>query len=308
MAVITRNANPIEWQETRYQQRMAQPFMRRYWLPLVLGVVIIIAAIALTLQSVNNRTRDYAIYTIWITHALVAARALAAGANAISREHVGKTWDALVLTGVSQRRILLGKWLGILHLTAPWMLLLGVVRLSMLPILMMAFLNRYAWFNSSRGGSYYPGVMPTVDWVEWAALSAVAFTVILTVLEVLACSAIGLACSATIRRGWLAMVVAVGVRFTPVVLFGIFTRYEMDGRPTWQLLRFPALSLADSGTSTVYQLILPYTTWTAGEHIEALPGAFMAVVLLLALLIGALAVSWWAIRRDGALPHPVPQP
>jgi hypothetical protein len=73
--------------------------------------------------------------------------------------------------------------------------------------------------------------------------------------------------------------------------------------PSWRLLRFPPLALADSGSAPLYQLALPLTAWTGGAHEDALPGVLMAAGLLLTLLCGALLIAWAAIRAAGALPH-----
>ena len=306
-------ANPIEWQEMKHQERSIPAYMRRYWWLAPLALALAVAGVASMLRQVTAGTREAALYVIWIVHALAAARALAAGANAISREHVRLTWDTLVMTGVSAKQILFGKWLGVLRHAAPWMLLLATVRLAMLPVFMLAFVNRYAWRHTyggygsgNYGGAYY-GVSPVIDWVPWAAVLAVMLTVVLTVLELLTCTALGLAASATLRRGWLAMIAAFCVRFAPVIFFAAFTYYEVGDSPSWRILRFPWLSLADGGTAALYQLSLPLATWTSGTHITALPGALMSAGLLLAMLAGALGVAWYAIRSAGALPHPETQ-
>lgn len=305
---VTAFANPIEWQETRHQQRHLPAILQRYWWLAVLMLALAVALVALTLRNVTAPTRDMALYVIWIVHALAAARCIAAGANAISREHVGLTWDTLVMTGVSDRLILAGKWLGVIRHAAPWMLMLVAVRLAMLPVMMLSFLNRYAWRYSSNsyntsGGYYAMNMSSEVDWVPWAAFLAVILTVALTILELMACTALGLAASAVLRRGWLAMVAAFCIRFAPVVFFAAFTYYEVGDGPTWRILRFPALSLADGGTAPLYQLVMPLTTWTQGAHIAALSGVLASVLLLLLLLVGALSVTWYAIRTSGALPQ-----
>ena len=98
----------------------------------------------------------------------------------------------------------------------------------------------------------------------------------------------------------------------PVVLahstrvFELFTRYEVGVGPSWRVLRFTPLALADSGSAPLYQLSLPLTSWTVNAHEDALPGIFLASLLLLVLLAGALWIAWAAIRSAGALPKPVP--
>jgi hypothetical protein len=180
----------------------------------------------------------------------------------------------------------------------------------MLPIFMLAFMNRFAWRMSTRF-SYSPGTpayyaydpSQVISWVGWAALLAVVMTVVLTVLEVLCCTALGLATSAVIKRGWLAQIVAICVRFTPVFLFAAFTRYEVGSAPSWQALRFTPLALADSGSAPLYQLSLPLTSWTFGTHENALSGLLLTTVMLGLFLAASLMVAWSAIRTAGALPE-----
>ena len=304
--IRTRIVNPIEWQETRHQEFTIPVLARHYGFLLPLMLALVIGLVALTLRDFAAPTRDLAIYVIWIVHAITAARAISAGANAISREHVGKTWDSLVLTGISTRQIVLGKWLGVLHRVAPWMLMLGVVRLAMLPILMLGVVNRFAWFtlgqSMSSSGFYYGPI--SISWVPWAAVAAVVLSVLLTVLEVLACTALGLAASALTRKGWLAMIAAICIRFTPVVIFAAFTQYEVGSARFGRLLRFPYLALADGGSAPLYQLVLPYTPRTQTAHIEALPSLGMVMLLLLAFIVVSMAVTWWSVRTAGALPEP----
>ncbi len=295
------NSNPIEWQETRQQAGQSVQMRLGVWFGLGL-LIVSVGAIVLTLDNLSTPTQQLAVYVIWIVHAVTAARAISAGANAISREHLGKTWDSLVLTGVSTRQILMGKWLGVLNRTAGFMTLFGVVRLVMLPVFMLSLVYRYAWFNGGSVSQFYGDrLVDLVGWVPWAAVVAVVMSVVLSVLEVLTCTALGMAASAWTRRGWTAMIVAFCIRLLPVALFAGFTRYEIGNGPYWRVLSFPVLSLADAGTGPLWQLALPLTGWTRETHLSALPGLIMATVLLLIILIVSLTATWWAIRRDGAL-------
>ena len=306
MAVLTqtqkRFANPIVWQETNHQRRPLVLRQRLYW---GLGLLLLAAAvglIALTLTHVGTPTHQLGIYLIWVIHAVTAAHAISAGANAISREHVGKTWDPLVLTGISSRRILYGKWMGVLNRVAPWLLILGTVRLVMIPIFMVSLIYRYAWFTGGRS-YYFDDAYNPVGWVIWAALLSVLMSVVLTALEVLACSALGMAAGSMTRRGSTAMIAAFCIRLIPVGLFAAFTRYEIGNGPYWRTLSFPALSLADAGTGPLWQLALPLTGWTQQTHLRALPGLGLATLLLLIYIFVSLAVLWWSIRAAGALPQ-----
>src|SRR5205085_3116619 len=128
------------------------------------------------------------------------------------------TWDALILTGVNARQIMFGKWRAVLEHVAPWMLMLGVIRLAMIPVFLLALTNFYGSFVLRFGSYYasssgYSASATDVAWVPWSTFLAVVMSVVLTVLDVMCCAAIGLAASAVTRRTVSAMVGAIIVRF-----------------------------------------------------------------------------------------------
>src|SRR5690349_8167744 len=98
MALLTQIDNPVLWQEMTHQQRSTPRWMRR---SSVVGVVALALLLAFTtatlLSSEGYPTTQFLLYAIWILHIAAALRSLTAGANVISREHVGQTWDALAL-------------------------------------------------------------------------------------------------------------------------------------------------------------------------------------------------------------------
>jgi hypothetical protein len=304
MAALAHVDNPVLWQEYTHQERTGPRWMRWGRNLGVLVTIIAFAYVLSTLQWLDQPTRETALFVIWITHILVATRCIVAGANAISREHVAQTWDALVLTGVSGRLILLGKYRAALARVRGWALALGIVRLAMLPIFVMAFLNRVAYWRFGRYSYGYDYYEYEVDWLPWAVILSVVMTVALTLLDVLCCTALGLASSAVFRRGSIAAMAAILIRFAPVTLFAALTRYEIGIAPTWRVMRFTPFALADGGTAPLYQLVLPVMDWTRGRHEEALPGLLLATGLIVLLLIVALVTAFVAIRSTGALPHP----
>jgi hypothetical protein len=307
MTALAQTDNPVLWQEITHQERSAPRWIRR---SSQLVSILLLGLIMLVVLTVLDRTNGYpamqiALFATWIVHSATALRAIVAGANAISREHVGLTWDALMLTGLSARLIVLGKWRAALYRVRGWMVLLGVVRLATLPIYAVALLKTYA---SVMCGGYYASTYSCAldtefSWVPWAAVVAVSMTVILTVLDMLCCTALGLAASAITRRGSTAALAAILVRFTPVVLFAASTRHEI-GVFSWRWWNYTPFALADGGTSPILRLALPLLPWTRGQHIQAIPGVVLSVALLGAILIVAVMAAVTAVRRTGALPHP----
>src|SRR5258707_13879095 len=182
------------------------------------------------------------------------------------REHVGQTWDALALTGVSAQRILLGKWLAALRQVRGWMLLLGVLRLAALPIFSVALAKTYAYYtcgmySSNTYSSFYgcdAGTPFTL--VPWAALIGVLMTVMLTILDVMCCTAIGMAASALTRRGTSATIVAILARFAPVLIFAGFARYDIGGF-SWRWGGENAFLPGALGTPSVFRPVSPSVLW-----------------------------------------------
>lgn len=309
MAILARLDNPVLWQEMTHQERSAPRWKRLgHWLGIAVLLIILIG-VPLTLSNDNGYpTMQIALFATWFVHAVVALRAIIAGANAISREHVGQTWDALTLTGLTDRQILLGKWRAALYHVRGWMLALGIVRLAMLPVFMIGLVKTYAWYTcqpySYAQSSYstYCGANAEMDWIPWAALLAISMSVLLTLLDVLGCTALGLAASALTRCGSTAAMVAILVRFTPVILFAASTRYEI-GSFSYRWWGYTPFALADGGTSPIMRLVLPLIPWTHNQHFEAVPGLLLSLLMTVAFLLIALTTAWIAIRRMGALPH-----
>lgn len=306
MTALSRRQNPVFWQEITHQRRAAP---RRTWLgktvPLLV-LLIILVGVPLSLSNpiiAFRHSRDFALVSIWVIHAVVAVRCIIAGANTVSREHVAQTWESLVLTGMSARQILLGKWFAALRRAAPWILALGTVRLAMLPVLMIAVVHRFAYFAYQRYSSYsmydeYP--LPSIEWLPWASFAAVILTVVITLVEAACCTMLGIFASTLFKRGALAAVIAFVIRFAPVAIFAGFTRYEL-GAASYRWYRFAPFAFADGGTSPLYMMVLPLFSWTRGRHVEAL-GTYSGVLLM---LVSATAIAFlltlWLMRRSGAL-------
>jgi hypothetical protein len=295
--------NPIYWQESLFQERNISGLTRRLWTIYPIGLVLLIAIIAHTLTDYTAPTRDLAFYGIWFVHAMVVVRAIVAGANTISREHVAVTWDSLVLTGVSARMIFIGKWRAALAHSAPWMFALGVVRLAMLPVFVLAMINRFAFI--SRGYIYTGDSQGyTLTLQPWTVVAAVVMCVALTILEVMSATVLGMAASAIARQGWQATIAAIAIRFIPVAVTAGLLHYAVGVGPNYRMFRFPFFAIADSGTAPIAQLILPrFPWWNDTFYLNATYGLILATLVILILLLGGALIAWYMIRRTGALPY-----
>lgn len=299
--------NPIFWQEITHQTRAAPRRTRIGQLAAYLALIAIIFGIPLLLLDpilAARSAREFAMVSVWVIHAIVAARCIIAGSNTLSREHVNQSWDSLVLTGISARSILLGKFFAGLRRAAPWVVAFGTVRLAMLPVMMMGFAHRYAQWASRRGYyNYYDDGTPfNIEFLFWAALAAVVGTIILTMIEAACCVALGMLGSALTKRGATAAAFAMTIRFVPVALFWGMTRYELGTTRTWRYFRHTPFAIADGGTAPLMTLVSPLTSWTSGRHEAALGPYFLVFALLVGITVVSLMTTLWLLRQSGALP------
>jgi hypothetical protein len=301
---LTRVDNPILWQERVHQEARA-PRWSRYGLiaGLLVGALLVALTVWLLITGDGYTAMQLALFVVWGVQAVTMMRAIIAGANVISREHVGQTWDALVLTGVSARQIVLGKWRAALYAIRGWLLTLGVVRIAMLPVFCLGILKIFAIVSFGRYSTTpsYRSYYWDIEWVPWAWILAVVLSVGITLLEVLCCTALGMAASALTRRPIPAAVGAIAVRFFPVITFAAFMRYQLGVTYFWRWWGETPFALSDSGTSAMMVLALPNMPWTRGDHERTLPGLALACAMLCLMLVFALVLTRFAIRRDGAL-------
>ncbi len=303
--------NPILWQELTHQHRAAPTAQQReFLLALVLATALVGGALLLL---PNNRTlgyivTQYGLVALWAFTATVMIRAVVAGANVISREHVGRTWDALVLTGVSARRIMIGKWLAAVRRVWGWGVALACLRMVFVPIFFFSTTQSYAYYTWRRMGSYqnqYDDVVYTIGFSPGITFTAVIVALLMPFIEIAACAALGVAASGITQRGASAAVLAGIVRFVPTILtlHSGFVRYESSA-PYWRWLRMPTFSLADAGTGLMMRLSMPEISWTRSTYGWAFSNLGAPLLLLFTFTALALVVTLLMARRQGALPHP----
>jgi hypothetical protein len=318
---ISKISNPILYKEHTYLQRIGRRW--RHW-EFLIGIALTALALTFILSllnsnvgyNLNRNSRNTSVFfillAVWTVHTTVIIRAILAGVSVISREHVGQTWDSLVLTGVSVRQILFGKLRAALRTVMPWMLVLGMLRVVLLPLMTYYTIQRItlrcianATASYASSGTYYTSYYCTqIDWVPWAWIAAPLVAVVLTMLEVVACVSLGLAASAITRRSVTAAVLAISVRFIPVAAFAGFAIYEVgDSGWFFRYLRYSPFTIADGGMSGLLQLVNPTGYRFAGSQIDALPGLLGVAVMLGIFLVGSWYASLWLLRRGGALSH-----
>jgi hypothetical protein len=280
------------------------------WLGGAAGFGILVAVTVALFDSLKDTeapTRELAIQVVWLVNAIVALRSIWAGAAIASREFTAPTWESLLITGIGARRLFLGNWRAALRVAAPWMLALGVMRLVMLPLSMLGITTRFAGFVVATYGppsAYqpYPDWLIFYDWVPWAAVVAVVAAVALTILEVLICTALGVALSFLTRHSTAAILTACALRLMPLVINVIQAVFDgtLNLSNPYAIFTHAAMAMADLGTSPLSRLAAPYMLWSRTTHSGALYGLSLAFGMGLTLLCGAVLVGIVGIRLNGA--------
>ncbi|MBX3061506.1 MAG: hypothetical protein KF726_00930 [Anaerolineae bacterium] len=304
--------NPIAQRELN---RLRQDRGKRR-LPTLLGFTalgLVIVYFYSMLRDPESSVRSLAIYAVWIVNAVVAIRCIVAGVNVTAREFSAGTWDSLVLTGVGARRIFFGYWRASLKVSAPWMFALGVLRLAMLPIAMIGIVNLFAvdmvylyGAPSPYNPTPFPPDMIFFDFLGNYALLAVFSAVALTMLEVLTCTALGIAAAALLRSSTLSILLATAIRLIPVFGGGVIAWLDgtVDFRSPFALFRHPATAIADLGTAPISRLVAPYMTWSLYSHADAASTLSIVYILIVILLLCSALSAYATIYYNGAQPSP----
>jgi ABC-type transport system involved in multi-copper enzyme maturation permease subunit len=265
---------------------------------------------------------------------LLIFRTVAAAASSISREERGATWDLLLLTGVTSRAIILGKWWATMRAQWRGWLLLIPVRIGLVTF--------YAAVVGQAAATYMLHDLPSRTVVPPSPLGLLLIIPLVTVFtfaNATVMAAIGLLGSALVRRAGVAMALAVAVLIgllVGTVLLGVgvtrinYETYEVSSdieaytAYTFrvQLLASMILTGVDNGTLIGTPLVssrlmqLPAdprqmafeisdTLAASRDFVQVLPTTVTLSLLLGALLVAVLlSLASAALRRRGVLASP----
>jgi hypothetical protein len=116
----------------------------------------------------------------------------------------------------------------------------------------------------------------------------------LTVLDLLCCTLLGLAASATIRHSGLAAVFAIVLRFSPLI---VFLAVGFNDSNFWEWWASPPFALVDGGTAPAVQIIMPLLPKWA--HFDPVLGLLLIASALTILLTGLMRTTLVMLRRNG---------
>lgn len=169
-----------------------------------------------TLGTLDVIAMNIALYVV------VTLVTLGLSANSIAREKQGKTWDALLLTGVDARHLVWGKWWATVRTLWKDYALVGMLRLGMV-----------AWLIAATSSEFFfrpflPGLSAGMAYLLVGGLVAVLYTV----LDAMLTAALGLvAALADFRTGIAAvgaLIIRVVMLFAPLAIPPlVFTQLEV---------------------------------------------------------------------------------
>ncbi len=233
----------------------------------------------------------YPAWTIWVIYAVTVSQTIIASIGILGAEYTYQTWEPLIITGISARRIMVGTWLAALHRVRGWIFFLVIARIAVLPVYLIVS-AKVAPFECQyfSGNCIWQPFVYSTGWIL-----AITTTVIFTLLDILCCSIIGLAASVIMRHSRFAATFAVLLRFSPLIIFMMF---GFNDNNFWEWWAAPAFALVDGGTAPAIQLIMPmlpsYVTFNPLSGLALIAAALM--VLFLTVVFGTLTI----LRLNGA--------
>jgi hypothetical protein len=241
-----------------------------------------------TLDGIHSLLTLLVILNLFGDYWRVVGGAVRGASVALTREYQARTWESLILTGVSARRLVIGKWWGVLR--AIW-----DVERRMLLIRAVAFL----WLLSPLANS---------DLDEFRIISAevIGMAVLVALLTPILMSgfaaALGMMVSAVVRRETISVRAGMGaLLLVTLVVMMVSTLSAGAYQPV--SIFFSALLPLEGGIMTVLSLGFDLGSIYRQGTIMPVEGLIRIGATLTALTAAALFAAVLIARRQGALPH-----
>lgn len=215
--------NPIAWRE----QIMLKRWRGKWFWRVLFGILIFLFMAPIFVGATRHYYKHLNFWLSWLVFAnvifylLVSIRALTTASESVSRERNGKTWELLMLTGVSAWQVVLGKWVGIMRHMAKdfaWLYALRVVTIFW-AVMSNNLIDAYGRdvFPYTGQSIYIWNTPLDVNGYFWLALGII---FIFTVLELAFSTALGIATAFFNFRGRVTVGLALIIRITLAI--GLF--------------------------------------------------------------------------------------
>jgi hypothetical protein len=311
--------SPIEKLELFYQRR-AQKLKRRGYL--IYGVLAALGAlffwlgmwvfIGFSYWTPNSiKVLQLAFYILLtLFHFYLMFRTLQLSSNAIAREKRDpERWEALLMTGISGREIVLGKWWATMRTMWKHYLFLAFLRIGHLMAIVFIGHNLIPRF--------FPDYFRLVDITVLHILLGFVFVASFTLVNLSYTAACGVMSSIETKRGgtlfrgfavrtaFLILVAIIPILFWMMVGYGVFVQQGwVDFRQANEIgtliSRFSTAMLDNGDTFSRY--ILFDSTWLQTNSVGGLFALFFAAMGIYGVLTwGLLRVAQWRAERLGAL-------
>lgn len=298
--------NPIAWREhiMLFRQRGKWFWRITYALTLLIIIVPVFFYWSRYLRESVEFTASVLLMVNIFAYPLVVVRAIMTVNEGIARERRSKTWDLLMLTGVSTWRVVVGKWLGTLRFLMRDFIWLFILRVTV-----------FFWFAFRDVVSYRWSTGETSIHFEAFSLNqfmiAVGLITLFTVLEMLFSSALGIS---TAFFNWKARTgggVAMGIRIGLAIgmllgtlYFAGYFRLDPDLRPEYedhvdQFLGTFSTTFIDNGMLHTARITIE-GDYLDEQETQAIQTALLLNALLYLVLTGvALEVARTVAHRVG---------
>jgi hypothetical protein len=242
-----------------------------------------------TLSAIHSVLTTLTILNLFADYWRVISGAARGASVALTREYQARTWESLILTGVSARHLVISKWWGVLR--AIW-----EVEHRMLLIRAIVFF----WLLSP---------LAHVEWNAFRALSAGVLSAVLLValltppLMSAFAAALGILVSSMARRDAISVRVGAGALLM-VNLLALLIGLLIDAAARWSLFTAPsALLPLEGGIFTVLSLGLSFGIFYNDPVSVPVDQLLITAALFAALTAAALYAAILIVRRQGGLAH-----
>jgi len=241
----------VRWTHTpiiRFQMQLFRQNQREHpWLRIgLLALLVLALAVAWIprwqlIDCTRGGTLRIIIGAAYAAHFVVVLQTLFFAIHTLHRENQAESWDVLVLTGISARQLVFGKWWAVLRITWPYHAFTAIIKLGLVWGLVQYLYSLditppytsterfFAYISghfASAGNCNYPYRGPVTYLLDQSYLRSFRIGAILigfSFLEAALSAAIGILSAVTIRKHTLFRLgTALFLRLTPILLAFVF--------------------------------------------------------------------------------------
>jgi len=265
---------------------------------------------------------------IWLMYIAAVIRAVVAGSSSISHDTCSVIWDELKVTGITERRLLLGKWWAAFYQMRGWIVALGIIRLALVCLWMVEyviFMYRMTLIPCYYEVTHHASsprcaieigyrAFDYAGWQKWSPLFIPASAVIvvaLTMFELMASTGAGVAAGLLLRHRSRAMLGGIFARCLPIATFSLWPNFYSDAYYipaayiwAWRWHEYTWFSLADDGMTGVMRMAGLLGYFPADDRsVEGISLALIAGFGMLILLFSTSMLASCAILRHEGFTH-----